>query len=389
MLKNMSIGLSALILLLGIAYTQRWPLLSAIFEARGLSEPFVGLTADGNIEPGLYKLTEDGFRNQAVIDATQNYLNTLSDDQRSRVHFPVQDDEWRKWMNVHFYKRQGISFREGSDELDAAGYALLEAGLSPQGYTLARDIMKLDTTLAELNNNNFDEYGEDLFYITVMGEPSATEPWGWQLDGHHLVINSFTLAGRAVMSPMFLGAEPVVATTGKHAGTAILQAEQAAGLAFLQALSAQQQTQAILSSEKPGNNSRAEFFSDNVIVPYQGLAGSELNPDQREKLMDLVRLYISNMPQPHAEAKLQEVAQHLDQTYFTWVGGQEAEQAYYYRVHSPVLYLEFDHQRPIGLSHLSDSDKPQRQHIHVVIRTPNGNDYGKDLLGQHLAAHPH
>ena len=32
---------------------------------------------------------------------------------------------------------------------------------------------------------------------------------------------------------------------------------------------------------------------------------------------------------------------------------------------------------------------PNPQHIHVVVRTPNGNDYGKDLLRQHYLLHPH
>jgi hypothetical protein len=27
--------------------------------------------------------------------------------------------------------------------------------------------------------------------------------------------------------------------------------------------------------------------------------------------------------------------------------------------------------------------------IHVIVRTPNGDDYGKDLLRQHLASRPH
>lgn len=26
---------------------------------------------------------------------------------------------------------------------------------------------------------------------------------------------------------------------------------------------------------------------------------------------------------------------------------------------------------------------PTRQHVHSVMRTPHGNDYGKDLLRQH------
>ena len=43
-----------------------------------------------------------------------------------------------------------------------------------------------------------------------------------------------------------------------------------------------------------------------------------------------------------------------------------------------------------NLKHLAkDPSAPNPQHIHVVVRTPNGNDYGKDLLRQHHALHPH
>jgi hypothetical protein len=52
---------------------------------------------------------------------------------------------------------------------------------------------------------------------------------------------------------------------------------------------------------------------------------------------------------------------------------------FYYRIHSPVILIEFDHQRGVALR----SDKPSRNHIHTVVRTPNGNDYGKDLLRLH------
>ena len=44
-----------------------------------------------------------------------------------------------------------------------------------------------------------------------MGTPSETEPWGWQLDGHHLVINYFVLGDQVVMTPAFMGSEPVSA----------------------------------------------------------------------------------------------------------------------------------------------------------------------------------
>ena len=90
---------------------------------------------------------------------------------------------------------------EGQREL---AFNLLNASLSADGLKQTRDIMKLNGTLAELTQR-FEEYGQWLYWITIMGEPSATKPWGWQLDGHHVVINYFVLGDQVVMSPVFMG----------------------------------------------------------------------------------------------------------------------------------------------------------------------------------------
>jgi hypothetical protein len=96
------------------------------------------------------------------------------------------------------------------------------------------------------------------------------------------------------------------------------------------------------------------------------------------------------MDDGHAKVKMEEVRNHLDRTYFAWIGGTDDSSVYYYRIHSPVVMIEFDHQRPANLRHLAkDPAAPNRQHIHCVVRTPNGNDYGKDLLRQHYRVHPH
>ena len=39
--------------------------------------------------------------------------------------------------------------------------------------------------------------------------PSETDPWGWQVDGHHLDINYFVLGDQVVMTPTFMWSEPV------------------------------------------------------------------------------------------------------------------------------------------------------------------------------------
>ena len=370
--------------------TERFQQMSKSAEERGLAEPFKGVTTDGNVIPGLFPIRATGVSTEPVRKAADAFLAALTQEQRAKAMFPVDDSEWRKWMNQHFYVRQGVSFKEMSEAQRDAAFALVGAGLSAKGLKLTRDIMRLNHTLAELNNDNFAEYGEWLYHLTVMGTPSPTEPWGWQLDGHHLIVNYFVLGDQVVMTPLFVGSEPVHATSGKYAGTRILQEEQDRGLALVTALDEVQRHKAVVNRSKTGNNNLTEAFRDNAVVPYAGIAASEMNPAQRRQLIELIGLFVHNMAEGHARVKMEEVERHIADTRFAWVGGTEPASVFYYRIHSPVILIEFDHQRTANLRHLTSTpEAPQRQHIHVVVRTPNGNDYGADLLRQHLAAHPH
>ena len=153
--------------------------------------------------------------------------------------------------------------------------ALLRTSLSAKGLALSQNIMKTDQTLSEINDDTLS-YDEQLYFVTVMGRPSATEPWGWQIDGHHLVINYFVLADQVVMTPVFMGGEPVVATTGKYAGNAVMQTEQDQGLAFMRALDQSQQEAATIRRDKPANDIQAQADSDNVVLDYRGVKAATL-----------------------------------------------------------------------------------------------------------------
>jgi hypothetical protein len=358
-------------------------------ENHGLAEPFKGITTNGEVEEGLYQIRSTGVSTEPVRQAAIAFLGALSSEQRERATFPVDDPEWRKWMNQHFYVRQGVGF----DEMDAgqreAAFGLMRASLSAKGLKLSRDIMNLNRTLGELNNDDFEQYNEWLYWITVMGEPSATEPWGWQIDGHHLIINYFVLGDQVVMSPVFVGSEPVIAESGKFKGTEILRVEQVEGLEFVQSLNPQQRSKAIIQSDKTRNNNLTEAFKDNVVLDYAGIPGLELNAQQRSQLIELIGLYVSNVREGHARVRMEEVEAHLDRTHFAWIGDTNDGAVFYYRIHSPVILIEFDHQAPVGMRQYYPERSPVRQHVHVVVRTPNGNDYGKDLLRQHYEQHRH
>ncbi len=363
---------------------------SVAADARGLAEPFKGVTPTGEIEPGLFEIRSTGVSTEPVRLAAETFLASLTADERRRTTFAVDDDEWRKWMNQHFYVRQGISFLEMTDIQREKAFALLEAGLSAKGLTLTRDIMRLNHTLGELNDNNFEEYGEWRYHMTVMGTPSATEPWGWQFDGHHAIINYFILGDQVVMTPHFAGSEPTTAHAGKFKGTTILRAEQERALAFVNSLADAQRTKAILEFSKTGNNILTEAWKDNVVLDYAGIRATDLDETQRHALMELTALYVNNMAEGHARVRMDEVRAHLDRTWFAWIGGTEPGSVFYYRIHSPVILIEFDHNRPANLRHLTeDPSLPDVEHIHTIVRTPNGNDYGKDLLRQHYQRSRH
>ncbi len=367
---------------------QRFRTMSRAAEERGLEEPYRGITAGGEIETGLFRIRSSGVSTEPVRKAANDFLATLSEEQKSKTLYPVDDPEWRKWMNQHFYDRQGTGLIDMNDRQREAAFNLLAESLSVRGLRKTRDIMRLNTTMAEMRNN-FDEYGEDRYYFTVMGEPSSTDPWGWQLDGHHLIVNYFVLGDQVVMTPTFMGSEPVVAESGRYQGVSVMQEEQNKGLDLIGALTAAQRERTILEVSKTGNNNLGEAFKDNFDLEYAGIPASDLDPSQRKLLMELIAEYIENMDEGHARLRLEEIRGQLDRTWFGWIGGTEPDSVFYYRIHSPVVLIEFDHQRPVGMRDRFPDRRPNRQHIHTVVRTPNGNDYGKDLLRQHYELHPH
>jgi hypothetical protein len=279
--------------------------------------------------------------------------------------------------------RHGMPFFEMTDAQHDRAFALLKETLSTQGFETARDIMRLNETVMEMTGR-LDEYGEDLYWLSIMGRPSTTQPWGWQLDGHHLNINTFILGDQMVMTPTFLGSEPVYAKSGKYTGTRVFKAEEEQGLAMIRALSADQSNKAILALDLP----REPFttaFRDNFELRYEGIHYDVLSSSQRDLLLRLVEVHLGRIRPGHAEIKMAEVKRHSGRP-TSPDGRREEDSIFYYRVHSPVIIIEFDHQRGQAFPQY---EKPYRDHIHVVVRTPNGNDYGKDLLRQHYEQSPH
>ena len=359
----------------------------AKMEEDALKEAFKGVLTENGKTNDLFQIRSTGVSTLPIQQSAEKFLNSLTASQKDRTTFDIDNEEWRKWCNVDngIYDRQGVSLKEMTALQKNRAFELIQVSLSAKGLQLCKDIMKTDQTLKELNNGSLD-YDEELYFFTIMGKPSGTEPWGWQLDGHHLIINYFILGDQVVMSPVFMGGEPIITTSGKYEGNTLFQDEQNLGLSLMQSLTQEQQMEATISKLKTKNNNVAEANKDNITLNYEGLLVSKFSNRQKQQLLDLVYLYTGNIREGHDQIKIEEVKAHINNTWFSWVGDTSEDAVFYYRIHSPVILIEFDHQRVVGVPN-ADDGKPSKNHIHTVVRTPNGNDYGKDLLRQHKEKH--
>lgn len=350
----------------------------------GLAEPFRGITTNGGIVPGLFAIEKTGISLAPLTEAARSFLAALTAEQRKMATFAIGDETWRKWSNIHpWLMRHGICLADLDGAQREAALALMRESMSAPGYRSARDIMRLNEHALEITGKP-EEYGEWFYWVSVFGTPSPEEAWGWQIDGHHLNVNCFVLSDQLVLTPNFIGSEPVLARFGKHKGTRVFAAEEEQGFALMRALSPEERQRATVGKDLPSELLMAAF-NDNRRIEPAGIRFDELPADRRERLEALLATYIGRIRPGHAEIRYAEVKRHLHETHFAWIGPFDDSSPFYYRILSPVILVEFDHQSGI----IYDNDTPSRDHIHTVVRTPNGNDYGKDLLRQHYAEGHH
>jgi hypothetical protein len=365
--------------------------------AKMLAEPFRGITTDGQAIANLFKIEPNGAPTHAMVGAAEALLSQLDAGQRAASCFPVDSNTWRRWQNTELYLEDyGLRLEEISEAQRETVLAILRASLSAKGYEMSRDVMRLNRFLGDLVGGAAI-LGEWSYNFCLFGTPSPSEPWGWQLFGHHLSLNCMVIGGQMVLTPTFMGAEPTHADVGPFAGTTLFEDEERAGLTLIRSFTPEQQRRAIVAHSMVGGDlppGRRHFadnlhlagaHQDNRIIPYEGIVAADLSAVQRRNLLDLVGRYIAPLPEGPEKQRRAEIERHLDTTHFCWIGGFAEDSTFYYRVQSPVVLIEFDHHIGVFLT----NPEPAKFHVHTIVRTPNGNDYGLDLLRLHYQQAPH
>ncbi|MFE1980175.1 DUF3500 domain-containing protein [Streptomyces mirabilis] len=350
---------------------------------------FRGVSEDGTPRPGVHAWEPARPGEEApvadMVATARDLLAALDGDARAKLCHPVDGVEWQTWANPEFLQFDtGVRLEFQPPEVRKKALALVEASLSPEGFRLVHDMTLINGFLGEVVGLQ-SILNEFSYNFALYGDPDPTAPWGWQLFGHHCAVHCLVVEGRMVVSPAFLGAEPNEIDDGPHAGTVALTDRIRLGTDLMAALPRDQRATATVYEHMvdpamppgrlhPGDERHlAGAFQDNRVIPVEGLRAADMPEQARQILLLIAESFVSLLPDGPRAARMREIRDHLDETWFSWIGGHEVGDVFYYRLQSPVLIAELDHHCGVFL----DYDTPKPFHIHTVLRTPHGNDYGR------------
>lgn len=347
----------------------------------------------GTVRPNLFTLQDEGMPIDSIVSATTNLLSLISPQQRSAVTYHIDSPEWRTWSNPEFLlSNKGIRLDEVPSATRDAVLAVLHSTLSPEGYAKALGAMRINGFLGDLVQapRVCNEFSYNFVLFQTASGPSTSQPWGFSFYGHHLCLNVFLYKTQVVISPWFTGAEPNLIDAGPYKGTRILQEEEKLGLQLMQSLSAEQQRQAqvykllrdpAMPKGRWNHDDQRHLcgaYRDNRVVPYEGVSVAGFTEEQKRLVEEILEQYLLYLPAQARVIRLGQIREWFDkETYFCWIGEFGDDDAFYYRIQSPVVIVEFDHHSGVFLT----NKEPAKFHIHTLLRTPNAGDYGMALRG--------
>ena len=268
------------------------------------------------------------------------------------------------------------------------------------------------------------ERGRDpgLYYLRVFGEPGAGRPWAWRFGGHHVSLNNLVVDGELVSTtPCFMGADPASSLLLGGAVSRPLARVEDLARDLVRSLSPELARRAILSPKAPSDfvtanrtslspgdrviplagiwrdasfrdpveQAKLQALSDAIdaaagfdesdhaalefTVAPKGVAGRELDAEQRELLRALLGTYFGRVPEGVSPmARYDDAA--LDAVHVAWAGPTEPGVPHYYRLQGPHLLIEWD------------NTQRGANHAHSVWRDPD-TDFGLDVLAAHHQQH--
>jgi hypothetical protein len=318
----------------------------------------------------------DGAR---MAEAASAFLSTLSPEQLERASLPLDSEARERFHFIppEMFPRSGVTLAAMDASQRDAAHRLLRSGLSQKGYLTATQVMELEDVLRELEDGGRFARDRDEYYFAVFGTPEPEGTWAWRFEGHHVSLDFSIVGGTAsVAAPAFLGANPAEVEDGPQRGRRVLGDREDVARALMGSLSSDQQAEARIDVDAPRDILTAnEAVVERLAV--EGIRAASMTLEQRRGLMELIDVYLSPMSDDLAAARRARISvSDVEEIRFAWAGGLEKREPHYYRVQGPTFLIEYD------------NVQNGANHIHSVWRDFDG-DFGRDLLREHRARHPH
>ncbi len=312
---------------------------------------------------------------EELSEAATDFLNSLKPEQKKEAQFEFTNEERFNW---HFIPRdrKGIPFKSLDKSQRDRAHAVLDSTLSQRGYIKATTIMSLENVLKEIEQGKGPVRDPERYFISIFGTPSATNAWGWRLEGHHLSINITAHGNSIAGTPTFFGSNPGEVQSGPKKGLRILANEEDWGRQLIKSCNQSQRAVALIATNAP-----KEIFTgaQRDIQPLEpaGLSYAKMDALQQETLLKIIHEYIDRYRSEIVQSDFERIEKAgRDKITFAWAGGMERGQAHYYRIQGPTFLLEYD------------NIQNNANHVHAVWRDFQ-DDFGRDLLKEHYLQTPH
>ena len=318
--------------------------------------------------------TSFGFsQSSEVVTRANNFLGLLDEKTKAKALFTLDDPERLNWYYVPREKREGACFKFLTLEQQNAARALLKISLSEVGYKKATEIMALENILKEIENRlTNDNYRDPLnYYFSIFGNPSDTNPWAWRIEGHHISVHFAIDKGELISStPTFFGSNPGVVPIGVEKGKQILKQETELGFEFINSLTSDQKTKAIIADTAFPEIITANTRKAELLNPV-GINFLSLTKGQQQQFNQLLNVYINNYALGFSSKLMDKIKKAgIENLSFAWAGSLIAGVGHYYRIQGPMLLIEYD------------NIQNNANHVHTSVRDLT-NDFAEDILREH------
>jgi hypothetical protein len=311
----------------------------------------------------LFLLISQHLFSQANYDqkeselAAINFLNSLSDEQKAKTIFDFKAPNRTQWTNLPIDQklRLGLGLSELTDVQKINLHQLLREGLSAEGYLKAMFIIQYDEDinqrLTAANSPIAHLYGQTKYWISIFGTPKSGNTWGWKFEGHHLSLN-FTYSAKGVTcTPMFIGINPAITPTGPFAGRYIMETENEIGKDLFNSLSPSQKEKIIIGTHPTNADPIAQTGKEAFFNEEKGLLFTEMNIEQQEMIIKLIKTWAGNLSPKLAIAKVEALMKNVNNIRFCWLGENDANKLHYYRIYAPNFSIELTN-RDGAIQHL-------------------------------------